>query len=1614
MSEILSAQNCGFGFSKTITIDHEKVSGSAPLQQFPVLISLSDNDLRTVANGGNVESASGYDVLFVDGGSGQQLAHQIETYNPATGTYVAWVRVNVVYPDFDTEIRMIYGNNQVATDPSTNAVWDENYQAVWHLHDDLLDGSALGNDGTNSGSVDAGGIIADGQSFDGSTDYIFRTDANLNGNIPALSSGSPNAFTLSGWINVDNLNNRQPLLSKQGEGTGNDRGFVFMMEDNNEIKIELFKDNNGGTRTEVYSTTELSTSTWYYMVATYQFVTDGTSICKVYLNGVEEGTTNTALGPIFTNERDLEIGRYFFNGGANYWMDGLIDEVRISDAVRSEAWIATEYENQNDPGSFYSVGSELAANTAPIVPVCNSGYKKVITIDETEVEGSSTHTNFPVLISLTDNDLRTVANGGNVENANGWDIVFTDNNLVPLDQDIESFDPTTGELVVWVKVPALPATVDYEIFMLYGNPNAFANPSTPCVWEDFRGVWHLHDDLLDYTSNDYDGANEGSTDNTNSQIADGQSFDGTDYIGVANFPNLNTNFTISGWIRTTDNTEQGQRVFCDDQNNSGGYALSLGDGGIDQLRFFARSMNTVILDGPVNAISNNTWYYVSGVADITNQDRFIYINGVQNAVDLTDTGTWGADPGTAAIGGEAVGGETGNRFEGDLDEIRVARLARSADWLETEYNNQVNPANFYDVGLEETLNATSAQNGNWDATASWAGGEVPTDGANVVIRHVVSQNDFDVILCNLTVESAANVDGRLEVDGGFTVSTYENLYVNGNGTGDVDANIRTMTGNEKVMVKGDLIINQSDGDDVSVEVRNAGDSLIVLGNILISHDGGDDMEFLLNNATAGISVAGNFVANMISGAGDNFEIDINNGDMTVSGTMSLNRSGDYGDLEIDMDGGTFAVDSLFLSSENGSGADQLIIDVDGDAALNVLNRAYVQMNGGDDFNLYINNNNGTSGSVDIGGDFYIDKTGGDDVNIIIDDANSELAIGGVFTINSNGGEQVTLTMNNGSLSVSDSMIINHFDGGQQVLLNINNNAIINTGDFLATLDNNTNQELLIDLDDAVTMTVNGDMILRMNDGNDLELHLGENSVGSTASLNIIGDLHLDHNPSEGGDDIQFIISDDCEVNVGGVFTMDTDGASGAGNFYTNINNNGLLSVGSNIVFTGADGQGEVELEMNGNAQLEIGGNFIRDAAPNNYGLLQSNSANVQITYNGTAAQIFADDDGAGSDQIEYEQVVINNTAAIEPQLTMEGTVNLTNSITFTDGVLQTTAANMLILEDGATATEGNSGSYVSGPIQKIGNDPFVFPLGGSGTWARLEISDVTGTAVTDAFTAEYFRSTFSESFFNPSQYAGNRDGIYNTSLIEYWDLSRDNGSAQPKVSLYWENNDSSKITDTADLVVAHYLGTSTWSNEGGAATGLLTNGKITTDATINAFSEFTFGSLDGNANPLPVELTTFTAHPTESWVDLNWVTASEVNNDFFTVTRSANGQEFYPIGTVSGAGNSNTENEYWFKDESPLRGTSYYQLKQTDFDGVSGFSQIEPVQFNSEHSFYIYPNPASDDVYASEPITGHVTDALGKRVLEFQNAPSFSVSSLPYGVYYVHAGKGVVTKLVVQ
>jgi hypothetical protein len=173
---------------------------------------------------------------------------------------------------------------------------------------------------------------------------------------------------------------------------------------------------------------------------------------------------------------------------------------------------------------------------------------------------------------------------------------------------------------------------------------------------------------------------------------------------------------------------------------------------------------------------------------------------------------------------------------------------------------------------------------------------------------------------------------------------------------------------------------------------------------------------------------------------------------------------------------------------------------------------------------------------------------------------------------------------------------------------------------------------------------------------------------------------------------------------------------------------------------------------------------------------------------------------------------------------------------------------------------------------------------------------------------------------------------------------------------------------------------------------------------------------------LPIKLIAFTAACENDQVKLNWATATEVNNDYFMVQRTADGSNFKTIAIVDGAGNSTTRMNYSFIDEQPLNGNAYYRLKQTDFDGEYVYSSTQPSSCNTKSTFGItntYPNPVQDYVNLvlnsdKEGIVNIVMyDMRGRKVYSNTEAVVVGVNQLKFdfqqfdkGVYIIKIDNG--------
>jgi len=199
------------------------------------------------------------------------------------------------------------------------------------------------------------------------------------------------------------------------------------------------------------------------------------------------------------------------------------------------------------------------------------------------------------------------------------------------------------------------------------------------------------------------------------------------------------------------------------------------------------------------------------------------------------------------------------------------------------------------------------------------------------------------------------------------------------------------------------------------------------------------------------------------------------------------------------------------------------------------------------------------------------------------------------------------------------------------------------------------------------------------------------------------------------------------------------------------------------------------------------------------------------------------------------------------------------------------------------------------------------------------------------------------------------------------------------------------LTASSDVIVCMGSGTST---TGGAGWGA---------ATISNTS-----CPDCNIS-LPIELLSFEAKYISNSVLLTWETATEINNDYFNVERSYDGENFATIATIKGAGNSNKTISYSFEDKDMSKSTCYYRLKQTDNDGTFTYSKIEVISFNEDaNPLEIYPNPNQGKfIIKGRDNIGQIIifNTQGEKVRSFQKNEEYTqvdLRDLAKGIYFIH------------
>lgn len=422
---------------------------------------------------------------------------------------------------------------------------------------------------------------------------------------------------------------------------------------------------------------------------------------------------------------------------------------------------------------------------------------------------------------------------------------------------------------------------------------------------------------------------------------------------------------------------------------------------------------------------------------------------------------------------------------------------------------------------------------------------------------------------------------------------------------------------------------------------------------------------------------------------------------------------------------------------------------------------------------------------------------------------------------------------------------------------------------------------------------------------------------------------------------------------------------GAGSFSfgstTNTTINGDLVLAPNSVF-------------NIGATTNVKGNIA------NSGTINTDGMGSTLTMNGNVPQTLNSQNLTGNITLR-----INNNAGV----TLVGSVSLPNNLDLTLGDLITTPTNLLTITGSNLVQNASASSHINGPMQKVGNEEFVFPIGNGTIFAPAVIG--AGGNSTDTYTATYYNVPQGNNTANAP--------LTNVSTVEYWDITRNTGSAARTVGLTWESARSGGVMVASDLRVAHFSAGS-WTSIGGTNAGNV----VTSDPTA-LFSPFTLASVS-LANPLPLELLDFKANVKDHITHLKWSTAHEFNTSDFVIERSSDGTVWETIGHTLAKGQRQSNiNAYSFDDLSTLPGLSYYRLKIVDHDGQFNYSHALGVN-NNQQVIRLYPNPANDFLVLShtlgEAASIQILDQQGilvRNIAIFDFQEKINISELPSGTY---------------
>ena len=690
-------------YAKSFDITFPGYHGTATLTDFPVLVRLS-----TARNKFDYSKcADGYNLRFSDA-AGNLLPHEIDTWNPA-GESLVWVKV----PSFNANavITAHYDYKGVGQPHAVTAsdVWSADYVGVWHMKESgvpLAESSGVsGSITTDStgGKAAYGSAGAIGNAVDlSSTGWGHWLSAEDNDAFDGFTD-----FTLEMWTKQNSWrtgnNNNSVLMAKRASGA---LSYYWYLNRANELDgpdAVLLSTNGTGTIYLTANRKKPEADVWTHQA----FVRNTTANqCLMYI-----GTNTYSAGSQGTEEIYAGSGPLYIGGWTGaYAFPGQIDEVRISRVARSADWIKATRDCVTDDNfaEYALVVKNDWANYLHKFSVTFSGY-----------EGSETLSDFPVLVKVSTNGIAGFSYADCLR-ANGGDLRFADADGTLLASEVDTWN-TNGVSLVWVKVPSLTAST--KISAYYGWESAPTIASSNVWANGYVGVWHMKETALPLAeSSGISTPISYKQNNVHLGYASGAIGAAVDCSGATSWFDVMradddddlegfTAFTLEMWTKQAEGTwsttqnlgliEKRPADHAETSGNSYYWYENKDKAGAAGVLFYTGDAGTTRY-GTGNTVKPepDIWTHQAFVRTTgANRHYYYYVGGAS-----TIEGTVGNDdPITSSTSYLIIGGSNKSvRFPGQIDEIRISRTSRSADWIKAT-SDCVTKANFATYSGARTL-----------------------------------------------------------------------------------------------------------------------------------------------------------------------------------------------------------------------------------------------------------------------------------------------------------------------------------------------------------------------------------------------------------------------------------------------------------------------------------------------------------------------------------------------------------------------------------------------------------------------------------------------------------------------------------------------------------------------------------------------------------------------------------------------------------------------------------------------------------------------------------------------------------------------------------------------